>query len=1364
MQHIMNDFNRHTGILAAMAMVVWACGSTSSTSSTETLEKPRSWSAIQGGSADDRDAPDPIIRSLLVESRFHFESRGAYQLERIHKYKILKEEALEEWSMVSVSWTPWHEEKPIIKATVFNPDGTRAELDPKTISDQSAREISDQIISGNRQMIAPLPKLQVGSIVEVVTRETYRESVYGPAASGWHAFGAVGRDVDESRLIIDHPKEISLRFRNYEVSAKVKTSEVGNRVIETAEMRSIAPIRYPEANLPREMVVIPYIAFSSGESWKSLADAYLAQIAPVMNIDECRAEVHALMSREGSREQRMAHLLNEMRKKVRYTGLELGENAIVPVSPCETLRRGFGDCKDQAALMVAGLKEMGVKSHLALVKSDYDIDIEPTLPSLYGFNHVIVYVPGETPEWIDPSLEYARVSEIAASYADTNALIIAPGTTQLQRTPKAATADNSYAEKRTFDLAIYGAGSVTEESTYSGGIERFQRRNAFNSESTKINEYFTNYVEQAYGAEQLESVHQIDPRNLDEHFGYRVVASRAKSAQTDLEAAVATLAPWALFDFVSRSLDPRKYDKGDLEEKRIAPMQIFDVCDTSIEYIVNAPEGFSYRGDLKDFSEQVGPVTFGVTYTAPSSTQVTAKFYLSTGDGQLTKTEVDEVRSALLRWTEKFPVNVRFHNITYHHMETGKFKRGLTYVQQLIEKSPTVPEYHLWYAAALLSSGFGEAAQEAARKATRLAPNSVHAWVNLGWTLEHNFVARRFGKGFNRQAAIRAYEKAVRLDNRNTYAVSSLAILLEHNGKGQRYTNTNDVNRAISLYRTILEDQESGTIKNNLLAALVWTGQFNKVLEETDENPETLDPANYRVTAIAAVHGADEAITQSKIIFPDEEQRGSALEDAVFHLVRNRQYTEAARLLRAMDSGVGGTDRLVRAAMLEKIKKTPETITFAETPEKPIKEMLAIFLGKTASMKALYAPSLQPFLSDEDSGDVQDVIETFHQALGSNEELYSMDFYRDMFYSLMAFSKKGDDKVGYKLEVKQLGYHKLGLSFLVVKEKGRYYLADAAQIGMSAMLIQQMLDDKKQKTAERWLDWALETNTISDLHEYWSPGSNGDLISAQIAVWRIMIVFRETVQFAIPRIEEALRNGEMKSHEEKLRKILLSAYASVNDNEKIMSLAQKMIDANQQFNKAWAYYQYAGYKARKYKEVQTLARALLQRNPDNEGLRDTVDSLLYTTGEYDAYWRVMTQKKAESSLSDVQYNNMAWLTLFSFGTIRDGIEYALKSVELSKGEDADTMHTLAALYAEEGKVSESYHLLSRILNIRKDKSPRSEDWYIIGRLAEHLNLKTTAASAYCHVEKSEGGEEADTWHLAQKRMRQMKTGKCKTAP
>src|SRR5262249_12023900 len=138
-------------------------------------------------------------------------------------------------------------------------------------------------------------------------------------------------------------------------------------------------------------------------------------------------------------------LLAYIHREVRYTGVEFGDASIVPRTPSETLQRRYGDCKDQALLLVGLLRAAGVAANVAVLRASNTDDIDPTMPGLRRFNHAIVYVPAAA-LWIDPSNEFARAGELPSWDRNRWALVADAGTRAPVRTPDAPLATNRVVE------------------------------------------------------------------------------------------------------------------------------------------------------------------------------------------------------------------------------------------------------------------------------------------------------------------------------------------------------------------------------------------------------------------------------------------------------------------------------------------------------------------------------------------------------------------------------------------------------------------------------------------------------------------------------------------------------------------------------------------------------------------------------------------------------------------------------------------------------------------------------------------------------------------------------------------------------
>jgi hypothetical protein len=126
-----------------MRYVVFAClmlGALARGATADPLDKP--WftatpaellAAAKGATAGDHDAV--ILREDVVIS-YDAAGRGEERTRLV--FAIVAPSAVDGWGTLSLSWAPFYQDKPAIRARVIAPDGTVAEFDPSLIHDAPA--------------------------------------------------------------------------------------------------------------------------------------------------------------------------------------------------------------------------------------------------------------------------------------------------------------------------------------------------------------------------------------------------------------------------------------------------------------------------------------------------------------------------------------------------------------------------------------------------------------------------------------------------------------------------------------------------------------------------------------------------------------------------------------------------------------------------------------------------------------------------------------------------------------------------------------------------------------------------------------------------------------------------------------------------------------------------------------------------------------------------------------------------------------------------------------------------------------------------------------------------------------------------
>src|SRR6185369_15700298 len=357
------------------------------------------------------DAGDGGVAVLLSETRFSYDAQGRETYTYHLLYRIADPAAHESWSSIEEHWSPWHQERPRLRARVIAADGSVHSLDPATIAENGEAAQSADMYDDGRVLRAPLPATGPGAVVEqeVQVHET------APFFAGGIVHIRVlpmAVPIRLARLVLEAPGEAPLRWITRLLPGAGPREETsaapGGRHRLTFEYRDLPAYEEPDAGLPSETPRAPYVAFSTGKSWADLAQRYSAIVDQSIRGSDVsgflRAAAPAAKAENASQVELIDHLLARLGREVRYTGIELGEGGLLPRPPADTLKRKFGDCKDKAVLLTALLRASDIPAYVAVLNAgEDDQDVEPALPGFGEFNHAIVVVPGHPALWIDPT-------------------------------------------------------------------------------------------------------------------------------------------------------------------------------------------------------------------------------------------------------------------------------------------------------------------------------------------------------------------------------------------------------------------------------------------------------------------------------------------------------------------------------------------------------------------------------------------------------------------------------------------------------------------------------------------------------------------------------------------------------------------------------------------------------------------------------------------------------------------------------------------------------------------------------------------------------------------------------------------------
>ena len=174
-------------------------------------------------------------------------------------------------------------------------------------------------------------------------------------------------------------------------------------------------------------------------TWRQLGDHYLDMIEHAFAPSAAIAELASSIG-PGTAEQTVDSAFALIRDRIRYVARLDEIHAIVPRPAREVLTRGYGDCKEISALLKALLARRDIEVNVALVATRGRKQVLDEVPTLGGFDHVVVYreEPDSTLHFYDAVNKYATPRNSHLHLVGQKVLLLSRGKSRLSVIPAPA--------------------------------------------------------------------------------------------------------------------------------------------------------------------------------------------------------------------------------------------------------------------------------------------------------------------------------------------------------------------------------------------------------------------------------------------------------------------------------------------------------------------------------------------------------------------------------------------------------------------------------------------------------------------------------------------------------------------------------------------------------------------------------------------------------------------------------------------------------------------------------------------------------------------------------------------------------------
>jgi hypothetical protein len=326
--------------------------------------------------------------------------------------------------------------------------------------------------------------------------------------------------------------------------------------------------------MPAEVEVNPAILISTFGSWQEVYNWWWALAKDKIKADSAiKQKVGELIDNQSSPEAKVRAIYNFCAQKIRYVAVEYGQAGHEPHNAFDIFKYKYGDCKDQAILLVTMLQEAGVSAYPVLIPTKEIYNLHDDFPAVL-FDHCIAAVSlKDKIVFLDPTAQTCPFGDLPTDDQDRKVLIFKEDGHQIQSTPLYPAEHNLV--KQQINIKINDDETVSAEKTiFTYGVyDQSQRLWLLYTPPELIEEMLKERAQEASIGAKLEQYNIKNLENLNEPI---VLSYKFKGAEYFTVAGTLRIAPQlTALDTTLVAKDKRKYaiDFGALDTKE----QIFNI-------------------------------------------------------------------------------------------------------------------------------------------------------------------------------------------------------------------------------------------------------------------------------------------------------------------------------------------------------------------------------------------------------------------------------------------------------------------------------------------------------------------------------------------------------------------------------------------------------------------------------------------------------------------------------------------------------------------------------------------------------------------------------------------------------------------
>jgi len=365
---------------------------------------------------------------LLASESIEITERNTQESNMHYLVKILNERGKENFAEAAIEYDSTFEKIELEYARTIKPDGKVVYVGSRHIRDVT-KYLNFPLYSNARVFIISFPEVTMGAALEykikikrsqLVNKKdfflSYPVQAYEPViAAEFSVILPKGRNL--------RMKVINEEYNDFGANLNAAKEEKGGNLIYRWQFKNIPQI-IPEPNMPAEVEVNPTMLLSTFTGWQDVYSWWWKLARDKIKADSSiKKLIKRLIRGKFSDLDKARAIYNFCAKDIRYVAVEYGQAGYEPHSASDIFKNKYGDCKDQAILLVAMLREAGLSASPVLIATKEYYNLNKDFPSAL-FNHCIAALSLKNKIiFLDPTAETCSFGDLPLGDQDRKVLV-----------------------------------------------------------------------------------------------------------------------------------------------------------------------------------------------------------------------------------------------------------------------------------------------------------------------------------------------------------------------------------------------------------------------------------------------------------------------------------------------------------------------------------------------------------------------------------------------------------------------------------------------------------------------------------------------------------------------------------------------------------------------------------------------------------------------------------------------------------------------------------------------------------------------------------------------------------------------------